>query len=251
MLVGQTLANKACARFIQCVKADHIGQILNPFRNLYQTARIMVLQIVLHILTINDHIGREVAAREEQRPHNAVGRQTIVLRPGHGGVIVFLTATAGIVIFVLHDMGSTCLMEFCEVEPDLLEDPGRRTIAPGHAAPNILMKVYKDIETIFPCPTAELCIIVKIGRVIIARASMLDSFPGGQQPQTVKSPRGKPREMFVGFFHREWPTDKGHSAMIGEICRMVGAAIGVGHFAITAEIDAAQNGFAAFRIDEP
>ncbi len=188
MLIGQALTHKASAGFIQRVKADDVGQILHPFCDLHQTGRIMVLQIVLHILTINDHVGRKIAACKKQRPHDAVGGQAIVLRPGHGGVIVFLTAAARIVIFILHDMGSTCLMELGEVETNLLENPCRGAIAPSHATPDVLMKVHKHIKTILTGPAAKLRVIIKIVRVVFSRTCMLNCFPSGQQPQTIETP---------------------------------------------------------------
>ncbi len=39
--------------------------------------------------------------------------------------------------------------------------------------------------------------------------------------------------------------------MIGKVCRVVGAAIGVWHFAIPSEIDPTQDDLAAFCIGEP
>ena len=64
------------------------------------------------------------------------------------------------------------------------------------------------------------------------------------------APGFEPRKVFVGFGQRERAADETHRAMIGEIARMVGAAVGIGNLAVAAEIDAAQDDAPARRLDE-
>ena len=57
--------------------------------------------------------------------------------------------------------------------------------------------------------------------------------------------------MFLRLAQGERAADKTDLAVIGEIGGDMGAAIGIGHFAITTQIDPAQDDVPARLIDEP
>ncbi len=110
------------------------------------------------------------------------------------------------------------------------------------------MKTWKPCS---PAQRAELCEIIEIGFVINAGAFVFDRFPCRQQAQRIEAPMGKACEMFVCFGERERASDEGDIAMIAKVRREIGAAVRIGHLAIAAEIDAAQDHAAARPVGEP
>src|SRR5258708_39945231 len=80
---------------------------------------------------------------------------------------------------------------------------------------------------------------------------MLDCFPGGQQAQAVESPGAKAREMFVGVAERKGAADERDLAVVRKIRGEIGAAVGVGHLAIAAQVDPAQDDAPAALVNEP
>jgi len=139
-------------------------------------------------------------------------------------------------------MGGAGGVELREVEADRLEEPGRRAVAAGHAAPDVLMEIDEDIHAVIVGHVAERGEIVEIGRVVFPRTFMLDRFPGRQQSQAVEAPGLQAAEMLMRLGERKGTADEGDGPVIGKIARNVGVAVRrEGHLAVAAEIDAAQD----------
>ena len=93
--------------------------------------------------------------------------------------------------------------------------------------------------------------VIEIGLVMLAGSRMLDGLPSREQAHAVEAPMLQASEMFVRLGERKRPADEGNRAVVGKIGRMFGAAVRPWHFAIAAEIDAAQNDAPAGLVDKP
>ena len=104
MLIRERLADPSRSRFVERVEAHHVRQIADALRDLTHRAEVMLEHVILHVDAVDVQSGREVAASEKQRPHDAVGWPSSVRRPAHRRVAIFLAAAACIVIQMLHYM---------------------------------------------------------------------------------------------------------------------------------------------------
>ena len=146
MLMAHLLADPAGARLVQRVEAQHMGHVLHAFGHLLHGGHIVLLQIGLGVEPVDLVAGGKILACEEQRPHDGIARAAVIVRPGHGRVIVLLPpAAARIVVAVLHHLGSARLVEGGEVEARFLEGPARCAVAAGHARPDVLVEIDEDI----------------------------------------------------------------------------------------------------------
>jgi hypothetical protein len=98
MTIAQGLSDPPLGRFVQRIEAEDIGQIADAARDLALCAEVVLQHVVLNVAAFDLEAGSEIAAGEEQCPHEAVGGAARVLRPAHGRVAVFLTAAALIVL---------------------------------------------------------------------------------------------------------------------------------------------------------
>jgi len=251
VLIAEIQADIAAAGFVERVETYDIRQMADMPGNRADAAEIMILQVILNVAAIDREVGREIPAGKEQRPHDAVDGEAIILRPAHHRIAIRLAAAASEIVFVLHHMGGAGFVEAREVEPHLLEEPCGRAVAARHAAPCVLVEVDEDIMAMFAGLGADGCEIVEIGFVEEARAGMFDGFPCRQQADAVETPMGEAAEMLVRFIERKGPPDEGNRTVIGKIRRMVRPAAGVRHLAVAAEIDAAQDDLTPVLVDEP
>ena len=142
-------------------------------------------------------------------------------------------------------------MKAGEVEAHGLERPARRPIAAGHPAPDILMEIDKDVETVFARHFADASKVIEIGGIELVRPGVGYRFPCRQQAQAVETPMTQALKMLRRIGQRKRPADKRNRTMIQKIRRKIGTAARRGHFAIPAKINTTQDYAAAIPVHEP
>ena len=235
------MADIAGARLVEGIKADDHVDIGDAFGKRAHGAQIMILQPILDVLSLDYRAGGEIGTGKEQRPHDAIGRHSVIAAPAHHRIAVLPPAKA-MVVARLHQISGIGSMKAREVQPSCFERPARRAIAARHSAPYILVKIDKDVQAMPASAAADLGKIIEIGFVIRPRRGVSDCFPRRQQPQAVEAPVRDPGKVAIDLGQRRWPPDEADIAVVGKIGRPPGLAIGrEWHLAVTAQVDAAQD----------
>jgi hypothetical protein len=79
--------------------------------------------------------------------------------------------------------------------------------------------------------------IVEIGRVVFAGTRMLHRLPRREQAQAVHTPATDAGQMLIRLFKGKGPPDETDSAVIRKIGWIVGAAIRIGHLAVSPQVE--------------
>ena len=98
MTIAERLSDPSGSGFVERVEAHDVGQVADAARDLAHRAEVVIEHVVLDVDAVDCQSRCEVAAGEEQGPHDAVGGTARIRRPAHGRVAILLAAAARIVI---------------------------------------------------------------------------------------------------------------------------------------------------------
>src|SRR5579885_654161 len=151
----------------------------------------------------------------------------------------------------LVNQGRAGFLKLRNVHSNGFKGPARRAISSREAAPNILMRVNKHLNTIGMRFLDHRSDIIEVVLVIAARPGVFDGLPRYQKAEKGQAPFSQARKMLICLFQRERATNKRDISVVKKPFSEMGRSIGgERHFGTATEIDPAQDHCAALFVFE-
>ena len=200
-------------------------------RNLFDSACVVPLEILLYRFPAYIQCWREVIAAEKKREHRCSGQLRSVGGPDHAWERTALK---------LVGQCRASFLEFCDIHPDSLKGPTGCTITTGETAPDILVRIDEHLDPIGIRSLDDRVDIVQVCLVVASRPCMLNGLPGHLETQAGQSPFPQACKMLIRFLQRKWASHERDRAVLKEPVAHMGSTVGFEwHLRTTTKIDPA------------
>src|SRR5947209_200245 len=231
--VGICTSNKAAEGLVHGAVANDVRQFVDAQCNLFDSASVVPLEIVLYRFPLYIHRGREVVATEKEREHGRRGQFRSVGGPDHAWERSAVK---------LVNQRRTGFLKFCDIHPNGLKGPTGRTITTGETAPDILMRIDEHLHAIHVRSLDDRVDIVQVRLIVDSRSCMLNGLPGHLETQAGQAPFPQACKMLIRFLQRKWASDERDRAVLKEPVAQMGSTVGFEwYFRTATEIDPAQD----------